>query len=386
MPLDRRKFVIGGLTAPFLPSSLSAMASHDRHVTVSISIEGDRIWAAVSLTGSKPELFILDTGAVNSVISTGLVEKLGLQGRGYTYARGLGGIERSNILHVRNVSIGGAFNIEYMEFRASRSLDRGNIAGLFGTGIVTEFDTDLDFAKGEWRIYPKGRNDRSGYSEVPGSFRMVGPTYSLNMDCHADDFSGRFLIDSGAPCTMLLDGNASASSGLWSSDQPYVPMRSRGFGEGSLPTRLYRLKRIKLHKYVFENPLVLLSQPGAKNGQFRKVDGLIGLRALRHFHISTDAKNKSLWLAPNGLIFPDDDQYPMSGIWLKRTADQVFIDDIGTGSPAAAAGLRVDDEIVDMEWDRLVHQINGNEGQRVVLDYLREGERARAEFTLSKYL
>ena len=143
---------------------------------------------------------------------------------------------------------------------------------------------------------------------------------------------------------------------------------------------------MKLYKFVLQNPLVAVTKPSVGLGEFRHVDGLIGLKALRYFHMSWSAKDKQLYLKPNGLSAPKDDEYPMSGLWFERKGDAILIEDVGIGSPAAAAGLMVGDDVRGQGWDALLAAVNGKAGETVAFDYVRAGKAARAEFTLAPYL
>lgn len=383
-----RRHVIGSMLASsLLPHARLLAAAPGKFVAASISLQDDRIWVAVSLEKKKPELFIIDTGSMTNIVSKKWAKDNKLEVGHGSRNRGLGGSEESEILNVDDLLIGGAFRQDYAEFKTSPSLDSADFKGLLGCRFITEFDCDLDFAKGEWRIYPDGRGDRTGLSQVPDSYRERGQYYNLSVDAQVGGAAGRFELDTGAPGTMLIDGPMAEKMNLWDSGAPYAPTQSRGFGPGSVPCRLYRVDRMKIHKFVFQKPLVKLMKPGETRSNIYKTDGLIGLKGLRHFLLSTDRKSKTLWLAPNGMEFPDTDEgYSFSGIWLERDKDQIRIADIGIGSPAAAAGMQVGDVITGKDWNGVLKEINGKAGRQIALDYERGGKRVRAEFTLQPYL
>jgi Aspartyl protease len=241
---SRRALVHAGLLAPFLGSSLRAQVGPDRFFAAGISIDNNRIWTAVSLGKRKPELFIIDTGAVNSVVSQNWAIANKLKTGGYTMMRGMGGIEKANVVKVKNLLIGGVFTKEYHEFAAVKSFDRAGFVGALGVDFLTFADCDLDFVKGEWRVYPGGKTDRSGFYQIPNSIRSQREAQKLGSSVTVGNFSGYFGIDTGSPAALLLDGAAARKSGLWESDRPYVPFAHRGFGAGSSPARIYRVDRI----------------------------------------------------------------------------------------------------------------------------------------------
>lgn len=387
MLLTRRSMLGSAVAAGVVMPQMAWSAVPEKYVAASIALQDNRIWVAVSLEKRKPELFIIDTGAINNIMSRKWAREQRFEIGHNSSNRGVGGSEQSEVLNIDNVLIGGAFLQKYAEFKTSPALDDGEFKGLLGCRFLTEFDCDLDFAKSEWRIYPNGRHDRSGLSQVPDSYRPRAGSFEMEVDAQVGDATGRFGIDTGAPGTMLIDGRMAEKMNLWNSGAPYAPSQSRGFGPGSVPCRLYRVDRMKIHKFIFEKPLVKLMKPNQKLSNLYANDGLIGLKGLRHFLLSTDRKGKALWLAPNRMNFADRDEgYPLSGLWFRRNAGQIVIDDVGTGSPGANAGLQTGDVVIGKQWDALLAEVNGPAGKELALDYERKGKRASAVFALRPYL
>ena len=76
----------------------------------------------------------------------------------------------------------------------------------------------------------------------------------------------------------------------------------------------------------------------------------------------------------------------MSGLWLDGEGTQVTIADVGTGSPAAAAGLKVGDKLIGAEIRALIRQITGPAGTKVPLTVEQGGTRRDVVLTLAPYL
>jgi predicted aspartyl protease len=384
--LSRRFLVQLGLLSPLLASPLRAQAASDKFYAVGISIDDNRIWTAVSLGKLKPELFIIDTGSTRSVVSQKWATANKLKTGGYTMMRGMGGVEKADVVKVKDMLIGGVFTKDYQEFAAAKSLDRADFVGLLGVDFLLFADCDLDFVKGEWRVYPDGRTERAGFYQVPDSIRPHNVAQPLGTAVTLGDFAGYFGIDTGAPSALLLDGRAAKKSGLWESDRPYAPFAHKGFGAGSSRARIYRADRIKLHKFVLEKQLISLLEPGLDKSNWKDVDGLVGMQALRHFHLSIDTKNKALWMAPNRLNFANEERYPLSGLWLEGSGTNITIADVGIGSPAAAARLKVGDKIVGQNFAAMLQKFSGAPGKTVSFDYERDGKRESVEYVLRPYL
>ncbi|MFZ1478425.1 MAG: aspartyl protease family protein, partial [Sphingorhabdus sp.] len=108
-------------------------------------MDDNRIWTAVSLGKLKPELFIIDTGSERSVVSQKWATANKLKTGGYTMMRGMGGVEKADVVKVKDMLIGGVFTKEYQEFAATKSLDRADFVGLLGVDFLLFADCDLDF-------------------------------------------------------------------------------------------------------------------------------------------------------------------------------------------------------------------------------------------------
>lgn len=132
----------------------------------------------------------------------------------------------------------------------------------------------------------------------------------------------------------------------------------------------------------FEKQLVSLLQPGLDKSNWRDVDGLVGMQALRHFHLSTDTKNKSLWMAPNGLNFPMKNAILCRAYGSKSSGTNIARrrcwnrksgggGRIESGRQDCRTGFCGDDK-----------KILSTPGKSVSFDYERDGKRASVEYTL----
>ena len=78
--------------------------------------------------------------------------------------------------------------------------------------------------------------------------------------------------------------------------------------------------------------------------------------------------------------------YSLSGLWLEEEKGKVVIDDVGTGSPAAAAGLRKGDVLIGGDLQAMIRAINGGPGRQVMLKIERGGVQQDVRYTLADYL
>lgn len=259
MQFTRRGVIGAALTTGSLP--LHALAQQ-APTTNSIALEGGRLWIAAMVEGKGPDHFVIDTGAFVSLIDGKIAKSLRLQAlKGYPI-HGVGGIADHGWYQAREVRLASGIQFQNMAFAAIDKPLGENALGSFGAGLFTTYDSDLDFARGEWRAYPGGRPDFAGLTRLPSKFtRGVGGA-SILAEAAIDGFKGTFILDTGAPGDVSLLGRAAQRANLWRDDIPYAPARARGVGAGEVESRIVRAKRLKIGPFVFENPLVMVQRPG----------------------------------------------------------------------------------------------------------------------------
>lgn len=378
----------GLAAASLLPGA--ALRAQGRVITTPFAVDEDRVWIAATIGGSRPLQFIIDTGAVVSLIQESIARELGLRARGRVRLAGAGGPETFIVYEGRDVAFSSGTVQRSVVFGAMPPdlvLGR-DCAGVFAAGLLTQSDSDLDFARGEWRLYPDGRENRQGYRELPSSIEHVahnesGSPYML-VDASIDGIGYRFLLDTGAPGQVRLWSRAVRRSGLWNDAGPYAPGRAFGIGGAGARGRTVRAGTLRIGDFAFERPLVSLNAPSsAHEGDF--ADGIIGLHCLELLNLSTDLRRRRLWAQPSGRP-QRPERYRLSGIWVEQRRDGLEITDLSPRSPAADAGLQRGDEIVDLTLAEFSRRTNGRAGETIALRYRRGGEIGTARMTLREFL
>ncbi|MEI9851739.1 MAG: retropepsin-like aspartic protease [Sphingomonas sp.] len=149
-----------GAGAALLPRA--AVAQDDVFVA-RIALLGVRVVIAVTIGGRGPYQFMIDTGAFLSLIDKTLAIELGLRPNGKADVSGAGGTAELDRYEARDVNLGG-LRQKFVSFAAHDASGFGpNIRGALAAGLLTEMDGDLDFERGEWRLYPDGRKERPGF-------------------------------------------------------------------------------------------------------------------------------------------------------------------------------------------------------------------------------
>lgn len=379
MRIDRRGLIGGGAAlAASLP--LRALAT-DKVFLNRILVEDGRVWIAAKIGDKGPFFFIVDTGGYMSLIDDAFAKSMGFHKMAGRQGVGIGGVSDYSWYNAGTVTLASGIRFPNMLFAGMRERPAKDAVGTFGAGLFTSYDSDLDFAKGEWRAYPDGRPNFDGMEKLKSRFTDPRGGERIIADATLDGFEGDFLLDTGAPGQVSLYGRASAKSGLWNATQPYAPYHASGVGKARVPGRIVRAKQLRIGSFAFDNPMVRLSEPGTPTGQN---DGIIGLQMLSRLHLSTDVSQKVVWASRNDAPAPRP-SYQLSGLWLDEEGGRVTIADVGTGSPAAMAGLKKGDVVIG-EIRALIALTNGPPRKPVTLTIERGGKRQDVSYTLAPWL
>jgi hypothetical protein len=386
----RRREVLGALVASgvMIRGFPAAAAPGGRVIVSKLALVAGRVVMGLTIDGAGPFLFMIDTGGHLSLIDEALAHALKLPPQGMTNALGVGGAATLPVFLARNVVFGGGAVQSYVAFAGMDRGFTGAVRGTLAAGMMTAVESDLDFEKGEWRAYPDGRPERVGFirlaDAIVGGDRPQSGSPRLYGEAEVDGRRFRFLLDTGAPGGVSLGMAAARRLGLWDDARPYAPQQTRGIGGVGGIGRLVRVRSLSFGGRTIERPLVLLRARSDRPGD--DDDGILGLEVLRHFNLSTEPRTRSFWVKPYGEFAPEE-RYGMSGLWIDAARDGARVAAVGTGSPAAAAGVTVGDRLVGEPFADLVRKISGRPGTTVTMNVVRNGAAPRSiTFTLTPYL
>ena len=144
-----------------------------------------------------------------------------------------------------------------------------------------------------------------------------------------------------------------------------------------------RAGTVSLGGIAFGRPLITLTDPDVRD--FRHSDGLLGIGLIERLNLSTDVRGGRLWAKRNARPARPE-RYGMSGLWLGERRGEVVVEVVGTGSPAAAAGLRVGDRLTGGTLSQWIGRLAGRPGATIEIPYERAGESRSVTLILREYL
>ncbi|MBF9237273.1 aspartyl protease family protein [Hymenobacter sp. BT683] len=365
--------------APFVLAN-----SRRRSVRVPIQLQRNLLVVSARLNNSGPYNFLLDTGVNTSIItSPSLADSLRMrQGEKFRVV-GAGGASTGLLAYQTDsirVEIPGAIAAHMSWLVISEDVLNLSgyigmpIHGILGSELFRSFVVTLRPEQGEillsnpatykapsgknWAAIPLSLENNKAYITTP-----VKVTDSLTL-----------------PLKLVLDTGASHALSIEIDSDPRLKLPAQRLSAdlgrgltGLVEGYLGRVPELQLGRYTMRS--VLTSYPNAADVH-RRIEiprnGNIGYELLKRFYLVVDYPNRRLLLRPN-TRFREPFEHDMCGIELLATGPKYrrfFVLRVMANSPAEAAGLAVDDELISINFtpanaysltqlDRMLHSEDG---------------------------
>jgi hypothetical protein len=384
-----RRTLLGSLAALPLLGVAGRLDAQTRLVGgARILVQDQRVWMQVRFGVRGPYAFVLDTGAFTNMIRRDVAREVGMRQLGDRILHGVGGTQHMSIYEGRDVTLG-TIDIGTADFAAYEASDlriHGEAMGALSTAVLTVADSDLDFGQSEWRIYPDGRGNRTGFEQVQGDIARsadgIGAApFHVEVSIGGERY--RLQVDTGSPGNISLWPRATRRIGLWSDSVPYAPGRRKGVGGAGAASRLVRGPDVGIGSATFARPLVSLTDPESRDSLPN--DGLLGIGLIERMNWSTEVGAGRVWVQPSGRPARPE-RYGLSGLWVDDRGGRAVVDRVSPASPAAEAGLAAGDQIQNLPFRALLARTSGPAGTRIALEYRRGGQTRHAELVLREFL
>ena len=354
-------------------------AAEGRVYRVPITLSSRRLLVSCSIEGQGPFALGIDTGGVTSVIQEELATRLGLKKRGVTPLGIAGRYDRYPMFEAREVVFGNSFRQERALFAGIEDARFGrDVVGMLAAGCLTTMDSEVDFSALQWRLYPDGGPQRSGWIAHEDAIRIekVGSPHLFGEAMFGAE-KLRCLLDTGAPGAPLFFSKVARRAGIDVDRQNWSPATTNG-----RDARNYRSAQpLRIGGLTIERPVVRVTDEVANFIE----DGVIGLPTIQRLYLATEVKAGRLWTRPSGLP-AEPEAYNMSGLWIDRKGDALVARRVGKGSPAERAGIAPGDRIDGLPFGQMIARLNGRAGGQVALNVSRGGASRDVTLTLEDYL
>lgn len=379
-------------------------------IVLPFELRNQLIILKVSVNGSVPLNFILDSGSRNTfLLKPELKDSLKLQPGGQMFVLGAG--LRDTVLAdiIRQVTLQsgaltGSFqsilvlNREIPEISEMLGME---IHGILGADLFNRFAIHVNYRKRRLKLTdPNLIKSPAGYTEIPVEIRQnKGYIHTILYNEWLQPQLAKLMVDCGASLAFLFNypGDGENEEETYPYFSTYIESEI-GIGlSGAIPGYIGRLHSAHLSTFIF-NDIIVSAVPYTKNAAFflDERDGLIGGEMLSRFHIWYNFPLEKLYVRPSR-SYSKPFRYDMSGIlWTGRRNDehQPVVKQIVAGSAAEKAGIQAGDEIITingkasegMSNAELYELMKSKEGRTLQLLLNREDKPIRVRLKLKSYL
>ena len=345
----------------------------------------------LSINGSQPLNFIIDTGSPYTVITNvEAIQYFNLNKGRPIQISGLGNDDKTleAYLSMNNqIQIGKAVSkttelvLLYEENFNLSSRFGVPVYGIIGYDLLKEFLIEINYTRNKISFYEpdyfykKKKNKLKKFEEIPLQIKKKKPYIQVNSNLGNEYISLNLLIDSGSWDAMWLFEDES--------QKIHVPAQNivdyLGFGlNGEIHGKKSRIPYVQLGSVKLELPTV--SFPDTTSTQrVSRLDrnGAVGSEILKRFTTIYDYQNQKIFLKKNKQIH-EDFNYNMAGMELYQPyPDLPYLEIlyIRENSPAALAGLKKGDAVKFINGKKVgVFQSHLNEDYRFSTNKLSKTE------------
>jgi len=363
-------------------------------VEIPFVLNSNHIYIPVSIGGSRPLSFILDTGAGMPVLDMETAKDLGLKTVGKFEGRGVGeGTQEVNFVTLESVRLGDLFidsvSAGTISLKPLSKYEGMPDDGILGYDIFSKFVVKVDYENQKLTLYEPSSFKYEGRGEIlPITLEESHPHVKAKID---GQYEGTFILDTGARSSLVLHTPFVQKHDLLSRTGKKIDVFS-GIGVGGRAMgKVTRVKNIEIGNFNIPAPVTTLSS--SEKGAFasEKIDGNIGGGILKRFTVIFDYPNKQMFLEPNA-NFSYEDDFDMAGLWLTKEGDTTRVDFVIKDSPADKAGIKEGNLVVKINGqstkDLLLRDIRkmlqADQGKKISLIINSEGKEKNIKLKLKK--
>lgn len=321
---------------------------------VSIPFEqfGDHIIIQISVDDSEPLDFVFDTGDGITVLDEDVADKLELVKHKVILNEGTvtaslikhNKIEVNGFLMEKNIKVYST-DLNHFEISLGRDID-----GIIGFDLLHHHTVRIDYDNKIMQIYELGRFPIFG---EPVSFKLntsipyIHGTVTLN---NGESLEGTYFIMTGAGTTMDFNTPYADANGLIAKTGDHYSYLVKSIAQNETKHYEGKIKSFTFGSQTMSDLPIGISQAKSGTQAHKKVSGIIGNRILSRFNMTIDLPSKKIYLEKNK-NYDAPFSINCSGIDVQFSKDmqKVLIHQIIENSPASAAGIQVNSELVSID-------------------------------------
>jgi len=315
-------------------------------VEAPFEMHSGHLFVRVLLDGRGPFRMLLDSGGAN-VLTTRTVQSLAGAGKPVPQSVDV------RISSINGVELGGQrYVVADIDAFLERVEGLDDIAGIIGLEWFVRMPIRIDYAKGRLTFHDPAqfKGDRAG-TRVPVAARGRLPQVRGSID----GVEGAFEIDTGSRASLTLLPAFATKNNLSGKMNAKIEAITGAGLNGPVRSLLGRGKMLKLGTVDVPFPVVAIPLQAA--GPMARADlaGNVGFGILRQFAVTYDLPNDAIYFE-RYINYGTPDIADRGGVWLELAADGFKVVDVVAAGPAAQAGLKTGDVIVEVNgraWSEL---------------------------------
>lgn len=323
---------------------------------IPFELSNNLILLQAQVNDSQPLWFIFDTGANASIIDAQLVKKLKLRTRGKSQGNASGGAIEAEMIAGVSLAVTGVrvFNqtLASLPIASLSPLVGKSLGGIIGYDFIKQFVVEVDYDAKIINLYAPASYQYSGSGDiVPIKFINKKPFVNVKIKLEGRDaIEGTFMIDTGADGVMTVNSPFVRARQLLKSLNRTKQANLGGAG-GDTKSITARIENVQFGRFVINEPLVSFSQAAKGSDALANYAGTLGGEIFRRFTLILDYQRQRIILEPN-VHLPESVEEDMSGIELGadgKDFQTLIVNEVTPDSPAAAAGLKEEDELTTID-------------------------------------
>jgi hypothetical protein len=269
-----------------------------------------------------------------------------------------------------------------------------HIHGLIGYYFVNSFLVQIKYSSQRLKFYALDQKVKIKGEPVNISMILNKPYLNARILIpELGEISTRLLMDSGASNGLSLE---TYQGKKFPEPKVRVPANlGMGFS-GLISGNIGRVEAVQIGPFTMEQ--VIASYPDYEDGGAKatetKRNGSVGADLLRHFDITLDYSRNKIYLKPNS-NFKLPFEHDMSGLEIyieEGKSNRFFVERIEPNSPATAAGIRIGDEIISLNFksvstldlEGIGSMLKSGDGRSIIIEISRKAESLYKVITLKK--
>ncbi|HEY6517084.1 MAG TPA: aspartyl protease family protein [Steroidobacteraceae bacterium] len=334
---------------PRTPPTGVTLANGATSTSVPFRLLNNHIYVQGRVNGNGPYTFIVDTGG-HTLLSPKVIAQTGLHATGSAPESGAGEKQSSTgFVPVSTISIGGVALHDQVAFATgiySPEVEGIPVDGMVGFELFRRLVVQIDYGR---KVLTFTQPGHASFGNAGVAVPFVFYTHLPFVRGRIDEMPATFDIDTGSRSELDVTSPAVGRARLHER-YPRGVRIATGWGVGG-PVQSYvvRLHSITLGNVTVNAPVADLSDSAHGSFSDPNYDGNIGSGLLKGFVVTFDYGHRMMYLRRIDPPPPDFGNFDRSGVWINAAKGGYVVTSVAAGSPAAEAGLHIDDVILKLD-------------------------------------